>query len=43
MPTYVVVTFHPTFHFAGDTTGRHATPRDTFSLMLLNFPNGVVG
>ena len=21
--------FHPTFHFARDTSGRHATPRDT--------------
>jgi hypothetical protein len=36
-------TFHPTFHFARDTTGRHATPRDTMWLMLLNFPNGVGG
>jgi hypothetical protein len=30
-----------TFHFPGDTVGRHATPRDTLWLMLLNFPNGV--
>ncbi len=35
--------FHPTFHFREDTRGRHATPRDTLWLMLLNFPNGVVG
>jgi hypothetical protein len=34
--------FHPTFHFPRDTTGRHATPRDTLWLMLLNFPNGVM-
>jgi hypothetical protein len=35
--------FHPTFHFPRDTSGRHATPRDTLWLMLLNFPNGVLG
>jgi hypothetical protein len=35
--------FHSTFHFARDTRGRHATPRDTLWLMLLNFPNGVGG
>jgi hypothetical protein len=33
--------FHPTFHFPQDTPGRHAIPRDTMWLMLLNFPNGV--
>ena len=33
--------FHPTFHFLRDTRGRHATPRDTMWLMLLDFPNGV--
>ena len=40
MPTQI---FHPTFHIPRDTTGRHATPRDTLWLMLLNFPNGVGG
>jgi hypothetical protein len=35
--------FHPTFHFPRETSGRHATPRDTMWLMLLNFPNGVGG
>ena len=35
--------FHPTFHFPRDTSGRHATPRDRLWLMLLNFPNGIVG
>ena len=30
-----------TFH--GTPRGRHATPRDTMWLMLLNFPNGVGG
>ena len=35
--------FHRTFHFPGDTSGRHATPRDTMWLMLLDFPNGVEG
>ena len=35
--------FHSTFHFARDASGRHATPRDTMWLMLLDFSNGVVG
>ena len=34
---------HPTFHFPRDTSGRHATPPDTFRLMLLNLPKGVGG
>ena len=42
-PVACSASFHSTFHIAGDTRGRHATPRDTMWLMLLNFPNGVVG
>ena len=34
---------HEVFHIPPDTTGQHATPRDTKWLMLLNFPNGVLG
>jgi hypothetical protein len=41
--TFLGMVFHTTFHFARDTRGRHATPRDTLWLMLLNFPNGVGG
>ena len=35
--------FHPIFHFPRDASGRHATPRDTMWLMLLNFRNVVEG
>ncbi len=42
-PSAAVSTFHPTFPFAQDPSERHATPRDTLWLMLLNFPNGVRG
>jgi hypothetical protein len=42
-PSAAVSTFHPTFHFPGDTSGRHATPQDTLWLMSLNFPNGTGG
>jgi len=38
MPTQ---TLHPTFHFPGDVSGRHATPRDTMWLMLFEFPDEV--
>jgi len=33
--------FHEFFHILPDTSGRHATPRDTMWLRLLKFPNGV--
>ncbi len=33
----------PTLHVPRDTSGRHATPRDTKWSILLDFPNGVGG